>query len=135
MRRGHFPKAGMGLAPKPVTFPQNGVLGALWDTAPIPGQRAGFGVPLQESLLPPCPRLQPFVHSLLCSPDSVSSYSMPGPVLGDQDEQETTDWWEMDRWTDRQGADQVLGHLPQPSAHTLGSHCTSFMERLTVPAT
>lgn len=28
---------------------------------------------------------------------SMSIYLVPGPVLGYQNEQETTDWWEMDR--------------------------------------
>lgn len=41
---------------------------------------------------------------------------MPGPVLGDGEE-ETTDWWEMDRQTSRESMmpDQVLGHRLQSS--------------------
>ena len=58
-------------------------------------QRAGVGgFPVQESLPLLHPRLVFYSSVILFSRDPMSTYSVPGPVLG---EWETTDWWEMDR--------------------------------------
>ena len=62
-----------------------------------------------------------FIHSSVPK-DSMITHSVPGLVLGDRDEQETTDRWETDRQMSRECMMRywVLGHLLQPSFHTFG---------------
>lgn len=95
---------GGGLPPKVLPFPspftqllpvtQNGVLQALCrHTMPGPCQSVGFsGVPLQGSLPPPRSGLVFCSFIPLSTKDSMSTCSVPGLLLGDRGEQETTDW-------------------------------------------
>lgn len=102
------PRLGLGLAPKPVPCPQtqllpkDRVLGALcrhnlWTLARGQASEGFLYSDLSHLHTPGC---------RLCSHYSVlqrfhEHLLGAWPVLGDWDEQKTTDWWEMDRQTDR----------------------------------